>query len=72
MTAFLRILLVIIGALLVFAILSQARGSGLSETFGGGDGGVQHTKRGPEKVLFSATIVLAILFCLLAFVLPFV
>lgn len=48
-------------ALLVACILLQARGSGLGSAFGG-DGNVFRTKRGVEKRLFQATIVLAILF----------
>lgn len=43
------------------AILLQARGAGLGATFGG-DSNVYRTKRGLEKVLFRATILLAILF----------
>lgn len=67
----LKIILLIVAALLVFVILSQSRGTGLSATFGG-EGTFFHTKRGPEKVLFVATIILAILFFALAFMLPFV
>ena len=47
--------------LLIAAILLQQRGTGLSATFGG-EGNVYRTKRGLEKVIFVATIVLAVLF----------
>jgi protein translocase SecG subunit len=47
--------------LLVIAILIQNRSSGLSSTFGG-QGAISTTKRGPEKVVYRATIVLAVLF----------
>ncbi len=59
----------IIAILLILAILIQNRSSGLSATFGG-SGTVRVTKRGAEKVIFQATIVLAVLFVLssLAFV----
>lgn len=48
------------------AILLQARGAGLGATFGG-DSNVYRTKRGLEKVLFRATILLAILFFAVVF-----
>ena len=52
---------IVFSILLVLAILSQQRGSGLSETFGGSST-FYTTKRGAEKVLSVATIVLAVLF----------
>ncbi len=51
----------IVSVLLIFAILVQNRSSGLSATFGG-SGTIHVKKRGAEKVLFNATIILAILF----------
>ena len=50
-----------ISVLLIVSILLQQRGGGLSSTFGGGMMEYS-TKRGAEKILFYATIVLAILF----------
>lgn len=60
---------IIISVLLVVSILLQNRGAGLSETFGGGSGGgnVYQTKRGFDKFLFAATVVLAVLFLGVAF-----
>lgn len=52
---------IILAALLIIAILLQQRGAGLSGAFGG-EGGVYSTRRGAEKVIFAATIVIAILF----------
>lgn len=52
---------IVISVLLVVAILLQQRGTGLSATFGG-EGNVYRTKRGLEKIIFAATIVLAVLF----------
>lgn len=52
---------IVISALLVAAILLQARGTGLGSVFGG-EGNIYRTKRGLERGLFIATIVLAILF----------
>ncbi|HBP00251.1 TPA: preprotein translocase subunit SecG [Candidatus Uhrbacteria bacterium] len=52
---------IILGILLGTSILLQARGAGLGATFGG-EGNVYRTKRGIEKRLFQASIVLAIFF----------
>jgi len=49
----------------VIAILMQQRGSGLGMAFGG-EGNVYRSRRGIEKILFVATIVVAVLFCLTA------
>jgi len=47
--------------MLMVSILLQSRGAGLSGVFGGSDN-VFRTKRGIERSLFLATIVLAVLF----------
>lgn len=57
----LSIIQLVTAILLTIAILLQQRGTGLSGTFGG-DGNVYRTKRGVEKILFFATIFLAIIF----------
>ena len=62
----------IIGVFLMIAILLQARGSGLSATFGG-DSSVYRSRRGIERRLWQFTILLAILFCFFSeasFILP--
>lgn len=46
---------------LMAAVLLQARGAGLSATFGG-DSSVYRSRRGIEKRLFQFTVVLTILF----------
>jgi len=51
----------IVAILLIIVILLQSKGSGLSGVFGG-SGNVFMTKRGFEKKLFVATIILAVLF----------
>lgn len=61
MRSALSIIQIVISMLLIAAILLQQRGTGLSATFGG-EGNVYRTKRGLEKVIFVATIVLAVLF----------
>lgn len=62
---------VIISVLLSLSILLQQRGTGLSATFGG-QGGFYASKRGAEKVLHNATIILAILFVVNSFAFMFV
>lgn len=55
----------VIGVLLGTAILLQSRGTGLGTAWGGA-GGSYHTKRGAERLLFTSTIVLSILFVILS------
>ena len=52
---------IVVSVLLILSILLQHRGAGLSAVFGG-SGNIYRTKRGLEKGLFLATIILAILF----------
>lgn len=57
---------VILAILLVTAILLQQSREGLGSAFGGNSGGgFAHAKRGAEKTLFIATIILAGLFIVL-------
>lgn len=55
----------VIAILLTVGILLQHRASGLSATFGG-TGAAYVQRRGAEKVLFSATVVLSVAFFVLA------
>lgn len=57
---------IVVSILLIAAVLLQNRGAGLGQTFGG-DSAMYHTKRGIEKRLHQATIVLAVLFLTLSF-----
>lgn len=59
----LLILQIVFSIGIVVAVLLQPEGTGLGSTWGGG-GDSYHTKRGVEKVLFYATIVLIVLFTL--------
>lgn len=63
----LNIVQIAIAVLLVIAILFQQRGAGLGGAFGG-EGGVYFKKRGAEKILYTASIILAVLFVLLAII----
>ncbi len=58
-----------LSVLLVAAILLQQSGSSLGGAFGGDNfSAAFHTRRGAEKALFYASIVLGVLFALSAFV----
>lgn len=57
----LQILFIAISVALTTAILLQSSSAGLGSAFGGGTEGF-YVRRGSEKRLFQATIVLAILF----------
>lgn len=52
---------IVLALLLIGAILLQNKGASLGGAFGG-EGNVYSTKRGAEKIVFIATIVLAVLF----------
>lgn len=58
---------IIVSILLIVLILLQERSSGLSGILGsGGEGGFYQTRRGLEKAIFWATIVLVVAFASLA------
>lgn len=62
---FLNILLLILGIGLSIAILIQNRSAGMSGAFGGSAEGF-HIRRGSEKTIYRATVILAALFLLTA------
>lgn len=62
---FLPIIQIVVSIALIVVIMLQNRGAGLSGVFGGSSN-VFSTKRGVEKTLFNATIVLAIIFFITA------
>lgn len=65
-TFILNIIQLIVSVLLMLAILVQNRGTGLGAAFGG-EGNIYRTKRGAEKFLHIATIVLVVIFMATAF-----
>ena len=58
---------ILVSVALIAAILMQARGTGLSGTFGG-DSAVYRSRRGVERRLWQFTILLLVLFVLFALV----
>jgi preprotein translocase subunit SecG len=65
---FLNILQIIVSVILIVVILLQVNGSGFGAALGGMSGGsVYRTKRGLERTLFQATILLTIVFIFVSF-----
>jgi len=58
---------IVLAILLMLVILLQHRGTSLGGAFGG-EGSVYRSRRGAEKFLFFATIIIAIIFVLLALI----
>ena len=56
---------IIVAILLIGAILIQQKGVGLGAAFGG-EGNIYRTKRGFEKVIFTSSIILGVVFLILA------
>lgn len=66
MQVYLQIALIITSISLILSVILQSKGAGLGGLTGGDAGGVFTARRGIEKILFRVTIVLSILFFLLA------
>ncbi len=63
-----HLLQIVISVTLILVILLQAKGSGFGAALGGMSGGsVFRTKRGLERTLFQATILLIIVFIFVSF-----
>lgn len=61
MKSALTIFQIVVSILLVLSILAQEKGVGLSATFGGG-GEFYKSKRGIDRVLFTSTVILSLMF----------
>ena len=65
---FLNVLQIAVSTLLIIVVLLQVKGSGFGAALGGMSGGsVYRTKRGLERTLFQATIILSVVFVLVSF-----
>lgn len=71
MSTSLNIVQIIIATALIALIIIQARSGGLGGVFGS-DSTVYRTRRGVERTLFNATVILAVAFFLLAIITLFV
>ena len=67
MQTYLSIAQIVLAVALILAVLLQVRGGGLGGIFGQADT-VYRTRRGAEKTLFQLTIVLIVLFIIVAVV----
>ena len=69
MVTYLYIAQIILAITIIVLVLLQSKDAGMSNMFGGsGDMGVYKTRRGVEKTLFNATIVVGTLFMVLCLV----
>lgn len=67
MITFLYLAQIVISVAIISLVVVQAKDAGLSQMFGGSDMGISHTRRGVERTMFNATVVLVIVFVILAF-----
>jgi len=58
---------IVVAILLIVVILLQRSGAELGGAFGGSGDAIRYARRGAEKQLFRATIVLSVIFLILAF-----
>ena len=68
MDILLSIIQIVLAIVLIVAILLQNSESGLGSAFGGSDGGVKTTRRGAEKIIFQGTILIAVVFVIVSFI----
>jgi preprotein translocase subunit SecG len=67
---YLNIIQIIVSITLIIIILIQVKGETGGSVFGGG-AGVARTRRGLERTLFNATVVLSVVFLLISFLSAF-
>ncbi|HKJ28530.1 MAG TPA: preprotein translocase subunit SecG [Anaerolineales bacterium] len=68
METFLDIALIITSIALIVSVVLQSKGGGLGGLVGGDTGGTFSARRGIEKTLFNVTIVLSVIFFILAII----
>jgi preprotein translocase subunit SecG len=72
MVTYLNMALIIISVLLILSVILQSKGAGLGGLSGADAGSVFTARRGVERTLFLATIVLSVVFFALVLTLLFV
>lgn len=68
MITYLYLAQIVLAIAIIGLVIVQAKDAGMGSMFGGSDMGISHTRRGIERTMFNATIVLIVLFVILAFV----
>lgn len=68
MAVYLNIAMIITSIALIASVILQSKGAGLGSLTGADSGGVFTARRGIEKLLFRLTIVISIIFFILAVV----
>ena len=68
MVTVIHISLIIVSVALITSVIMQSKGAGLGGLTGADTGGIFTARRGVEKTLFYVTIVLSIVFFILAIV----
>jgi preprotein translocase subunit SecG len=63
----LNLVMIIVSLVLILVVLLQTKGSSFSGAFGGDTGSINRTRRGLEKTLFQFTIIIGIVFAVMAF-----
>ena len=63
----LNLVMIIVSLVLVLVTLLQTKGSSFSGAFGGDTGSINRTRRGLEKTLFQFTIIIGVVFTMVAF-----
>jgi preprotein translocase subunit SecG len=63
---YLDLALIITSIALIFSVILQSKGAGLGNLTGGDMGGIFTARRGVEKILFRVTIILSVVFFVLA------
>ena len=58
--------IIIVSIVLILVILLQTKGSSFSGAFGGDAGSINRTRRGVEQTLYQFTIVVAVVFVIMA------
>lgn len=66
MVTYFYLVQILLAITIIVLVLFQTKDAGMGNVFGGGDMGVARTRRGVEKTLFNATIVIGTLFLLLS------
>lgn len=67
LNVFLGIAQIVLAVALIGAVLLQSKGEELGGVFGGGQS-IYQTRRGVDRMLFTATVLLAVVFFILAIV----